>query len=353
MRDTRADTTGEVLNDDARLYLRHVQGGETIRALAREAGCHASTIMRRIRRIEARRDDPLIDRALDGDARTREARASADELRRILRRLAESGAELAVADGMEKAIVTRDGIRTAVLDHRLAERLALDGWVMLTQPGRINRYAITASGREALRAMLGGRPAPIPRAADLAAAEPVGMAEAPAGFDHAARHPRLGETEVTDPDSGRRRRIRVNLCESPLQVLARRQGPDGKPFLSPAMISAGERLREDFEVAQMGPRTTQNWDRFLTAGIDVSRAGGGHGGGSDSARGRVAAALRELGPGMGDLVLRVCCFLEGIEATERRLGWSARSGKVVLRLALMRLARHYEETYGPGAPLIG
>ena len=65
------------------------------------------------------------------------------------------------------------------------------------------------------------------------------------------------------------------------------------------------------------------------------------------------AALRELGPGMGDMCLRVCCFLEGIEMTERRLGWSARSGKIVLRLALMRLERHYRETYGLGAPLIG
>ena len=68
---------------------------------------------------------------------------------------------------------------------------------------------------------------------------------------------------------------------------------------------------------------------------------------------RVAEALRDLGPGMGDLVLRVCCFLEGIELTERRLGWSARSGKVVLRLALMRLERHYRERYGAGSPLIG
>lgn len=56
---------------------------------------------------------------------------------------------------------------------------------------------------------------------------------------------------------------------------------------------------------------------------------------------------------MGDIVLRVCCFLEGIEMTERRLGWSARSGKIVLRLALMRLERYYAETYGRGSPLIG
>jgi hypothetical protein len=119
------------------------------------------------------------------------------------------------------------------------------------------------------------------------------------------------------------------------------------------MVAAGERLREDFELAQLGPSVAQNWDGFMTAGIDTSRAGTGYRGGSESARNRVAVALRDLGPGMGDIVLRVCCYLEGIEQTERRLCWSARSGKIVLRLALMRLQRHYTETYGKGSPLIG
>ena len=60
-----------------------------------------------------------------------------------------------------------------------------------------------------------------------------------------------------------------------------------------------------------------------------------------------------LGPGLGDMALRCCCYLEGLEAAEKRLGWSARSGKIVLRIALQRLRRHYEETYGGDAPLIG
>lgn len=67
----------------------------------------------------------------------------------------------------------------------------------------------------------------------------------------------------------------------------------------------------------------------------------------------MAAALRDLGPGLGDMVLRCCCFLEGLEAAERRMGWSARSGKIVLRIALQRLRRHYDETYGRSRPLIG
>jgi hypothetical protein len=35
------------------------------------------------------------------------------------------------------------------------------------------------------------------------------------------------------------------------------------------------------------------------------------------------------------------------------MGWSARSGKIVLRIALQRLWRHYEEAYGKHGPLIG
>lgn len=50
--------------DAARRYIRHTEHGCSIREVARDEGCHASTILRQIRRFEARRDDPLVDRAL-------------------------------------------------------------------------------------------------------------------------------------------------------------------------------------------------------------------------------------------------------------------------------------------------
>ncbi len=78
----------------------------------------------------------------------------------------------------------------------------------------------------------------------------------------------------------------------------------------------------------------------------------GVGGGPDGARDRVASALRDLGPGLGDVVLRCCCFLEGMEQAEKRMGWSARSGKIVLKIALQRLKRHYDGL-GNNAGLIG
>lgn len=345
---------------DIALYLRHVEDGESIRALAREIGCHASTISRRIRRVEARRDDPLVDRGLD-DAKpgsstaVKFTRNEAAQFRRILRRLAEADAQLVLAETMDKAIVVRDDIRIAILDRHLAQKMALHGWILLISSGRVSRYAISASGRAVLKRMAMMARGGMPHQSDFAQAEPVtgNMQEGGAPFDHAEQHRVWGERTVKDPESGQRRRTRVNMAESPLQLLARRRDIDGRPFLSPDLVAAGERFREDFELSQLGPRVTQNWDRFLTAGADAGRHGGGFGGGSDSARDRVGAALRELGPGMGDMCLRVCCFLEGIEMTERRLGWAARSGKIVLRLGLMRLQRHYHQTYGAGSPLIG
>ena len=64
-------------------------------------------------------------------------------------------------------------------------------------------------------------------------------------------------------------------------------------------------------------------------------------------------ALRELGPGLGEIALRCCCHLEGLERTERNMGWSARSGKIVLRIALQRLKRHYDETLTQESQMIG
>lgn len=355
--------------EDVRLYLRHVEGGEAIRALAREAGCHASTILRRIRRIEQRRDDPLVDRALEqatgGEACAQEAesRRETEQFRRILRRLSEPGAVMVVAEGMAKAIVVRDDIRTAILDRLLAERMAMNGWITLKARGRMSHYAIAAAGRDVLKAAAKARqPGALPRRDEFDQATPIlGPFGVPDGVDEAetalpergAAHHLWGETEITDPEDGARRSMRINLAESPIRMLGRRRGVDGTPFLSAGMVAAAERLRDDFEMAQLGPRVTQSWDGFMTAGTDRGFGPRQQGGGSENARNRVAAALRELGPGMGDLCLRVCCFLDGIETTERRLGWSARSGKIVLRLALMRLEEHYRRLYGSGSPMIG
>lgn len=265
------------------------------------------------------------------------------EARRILRRLCEADTVLAVAAEMDKAVVLKGTARVAVLDRGIAQAFALKDWIAVVRTGKVTSYEITRAGRAALRRMLAGE------RSDGGTAD--SFAEAPAPFGD--QHRDYAERTVPGRGGDGPKRVRYNLSESPLTALARRRDKDGEPFLNPAQIAAGERLREDFELAQIGPRVAQNWDRFLTAGGAPAFNPDATGGGSPAARDRVALALRELGPGLGDMVLRTCCFLEGLEVAEQHLGWSARSGKIVLRIALTRLIRHYEETYGKGLPLIG
>lgn len=281
----------------------------------------------------------MSDHALPDDA------TLAREAMRILRRLCETGAVLAVAADLDKAVVVRDtsqggSTRTAVVEASVAQAMALKSWIAPANSGRIIRYHITAAGRSALGEFFerfGMKPAP--KGGFAEAAEPF-------HFD--------GLQESKAEDEQETARARFAIGESPLAALARRRDKDGKPFLPEALVHAGERLREDFELAQMDSNIAQNWDHFLTAGTQGGTAGRSHtGNGASAARARVKAALDDLGAGLSDVVLRCCCYLEGLEAAEKRLGWSARSGKVVLRIALMRLKRHYDETVGPGGPMIG
>jgi hypothetical protein len=225
---------------------------------------------------------------------------------------------------MDKAVVVRDGpdgtgARTAVVERDVAEALALNDWIACAGSGRILRYGITAAGRAELGRLMA-------EAESSRAANANGFAEKQAGF--------VGERDG--------RRSRYGMAESPLSVLSRRKDHDGEPFPSDDLVAAGERLREDFELVQLQPGIAQNWDRFLTGPGRGNPAGSGlPQPGANPAQDRVLAALQALGPGLSDVALRCCCFLEGLELAEKRLGWSARSGKIVLRIALQQLKRHY------------
>ncbi|WP_170333031.1 DUF6456 domain-containing protein [Ruegeria arenilitoris] len=364
MENSLAFTVPAWVPEGAQRYLAHTEAGRSIRDLARSAGCHASTILRQIRRIEMRRDDPLVDAALQSlaeshfpseDHQGRRVFASQGtkdfalqpsnednefdrEALRVLRRLCETGSVLAVAEDMDKAVVVRDSgdagaTRTAVVDCKIAQALALQDWITCDNPGRISRYRISTAGRSALGRL-------IAEAENRARARnEFGMAEAQTSFQ-ADQRGKAGASAQPN----RQRRIRYSAAESPLIALSRRRDRDGNPFLDEALVAAGERLREDFELAQIGPQVTQNWDKFLTGGGRGSFVADAHvGRGSSDARDRVANALSDLGPGLSDVALRCCCYLEGLELAEKRMGWSARSGKIVLRIALQRLKRHYED----------
>ncbi len=355
--------------DAARNYLVHTEVGLSIRALARASDCHPSTVLRQVRRFEGRRDDPLIDAAL----RELSSRVSArdivkkrncekmniqcvpsdpsqsgaltqgridQEAKRILRRLCEQGAVLAVAREMETAVVVRvtaegEQVRTAVVDREIAQAMALKDWITCPDPnGRIARYFVTNNGRAALR-----------RLTAEGENRASGFAE-----HHTDRDGDAG-WDIVSIKGTIRPPHRYFTTESPLVGLARRKDRDGKPFLPRDLVAAGEHLREDYELIEVGMGSIDSWDGFMTGDAPEATAKGSKG--AIAAHGRVKDALAELGPGLGDVALRCCCFLEGLEQTEKKMGWSARSGKIVLRIALQRLKRHYAETQGRYGPMIG
>lgn len=136
--------------------------------------------------------------------------------------------------------------------------------------------------------------------------------------------------------AARVRSVTVNLAESPLSWLHARRLIDDRQF------AAGELLRRDYERSGLPARTTMLWDappqgkrrgapgsgdRAPLAAIDAKR--------------RFLDALERVGRGLGDILWRVVCAGERIPAVEREFGWPQRAGKLVLALALDRVADYY------------
>ncbi|WP_394271106.1 DUF6456 domain-containing protein [Qipengyuania sp.] len=134
----------------------------------------------------------------------------------------------------------------------------------------------------------------------------------------------------------RRRSVTVNLAESPLSWLHSRGHLDDRQF------DAGERLRSDYERAQLSPSVTMRWDP-----VRVDCGGGGPGSGLTPGERQVAAksrfdgAMAAAGGGLDEVLWRTVCGGAALAETEKALGWPTRSGKLVLRLALDRVAAFY------------
>jgi hypothetical protein len=126
------------------------------------------------------------------------------------------------------------------------------------------------------------------------------------------------------------------MAESPLGWLFARG------LVSQRQYDAGERLRADWERAQLAPRVTMAWDA-----APVARGRGGSTGEPDvtgaqiDAKRRFDDAIAHAGPGLADILWRVVCAGEGMRNAETALGWPARAGKLVLTIALDRIADHY------------
>ncbi len=154
-------------------------------------------------------------------------------------------------------------------------------------------------------------------------------------------------------DGGETIRVRVDMNESPLAWLAARRGTTGQPLVDKTCLDAGERLRSEMTKAQMLPKVTANWSPNAACG----NSGIGNLNPSEqslAARQRMTLALRAVGPDFADLLIDICGFLKGLEQIEQERHWPARSGKVVLGLALARLCDHYgmtRQAIGPARSL--
>lgn len=146
----------------------------------------------------------------------------------------------------------------------------------------------------------------------------------------------LRDTKPASRNGRPARSVTVNLAESPLGWLFARG------HVSQRQFDAGERLRTDWERGQLSPRITMSWD---AAALSRRRGSGANRpdlkGTQIDARNRFEAAVAEAGPGLCDILWRVVCAGEGMRQAETALGWPARAGKLVLGIALDRVADFY------------
>ena len=113
-------------------------------------------------------------------------------------------------------------------------------------------------------------------------------------------------------------------------------------LVSERQFAAGEMLRVDWERASLAPGVTMRWDapppgrtaRAAPDGPSPTLA-------QLCARRRYDDAAKAVGDGLSGILWRVVCAGEGMREAERALGWPARAGRVVLGIALDRLADHY------------
>jgi Domain of unknown function (DUF6456) len=141
---------------------------------------------------------------------------------------------------------------------------------------------------------------------------------------------------VERPQSGGSRSVTVNLAESPLGWLKARR------LVSDRQFAAGEQLRLDYERGGLPQRTTMAWDatpiaKMRQSAFDpVARTEK-----QILAKKRFIAATDHAGRGLSDILWRVICGGETVPTAENALGWPKRAGRLVLTMALDRVADYY------------
>ena len=142
--------------------------------------------------------------------------------------------------------------------------------------------------------------------------------------------------QLTERRIGLSRSVTVNDNESPLAWLRARGLVTARQF------TAGEQLRQDYERAALAASVTMNWSAAATSGGRRAAAPAPDRTAAQlDAKARFDGAIAAAGPGLSDVLWRVVCACEAVPHAERALGWPARSGRLVLTLALDRVAAFY------------
>lgn len=168
-----------------------------------------------------------------------------------------------------------------------------------------------------------------------------------AGDDHPFRHQHsayMSKESLPDPET----RKTVLRDENPVIWLYRRAGSgkaDGLHAVGRTHVIAAERLRSDFEKGNITLGVRSNWLSPVGC-VTQTRSAAGETSSklSDmalSARERFRRAVDYARPEFGPVLVRVCCHSESLEDLEKHYKWPRRSAKIILGLALNRLARHY------------
>jgi len=150
------------------------------------------------------------------------------------------------------------------------------------------------------------------------------------------------------------RRFSGSTSRSPFELLV--ENSRMKQYFTADQIQAGNMFKEDFMRAQNddGYPTTMNWNTvgaFVDTGFKGTQGVVPSGWYKQECASRLEQAIQYLGVGLSDVVLLHICYERGLEETEQTLGWSARSAKVVLRIALQHLTRFYGKD--ATSPMIG
>lgn len=252
-------------------------------------------------------------------------KALEQEATRVFRRLVENDSYLArvggyLTSGDEYGVyVSRNQHKKPIMKLKagMLSGFAANDWIVKKEK---ERWCITAQGEAWLRRKMS------------------------ANDPYRAQHQLIG-TKTIKTEQNALRTLKVNFAESPLGWLLHRKGIDGKPLISQEQYEAGERLRSDFEKAQMSPRITSDITIPMTSSSGRRAGDAGKGvairDAAIAAKERFFKALDVVGPDLADVLIEVCCHLKGMDEAEKQLRLPQRSGKIVLQIALRRLGQHY------------